>query len=150
MSRVAGLRPAFELAGGLARSETGGVIAVENATLSDANYPVAKGISCKGYQTILVGAEIDGGAAPSITVEPLFRDAQAVDGKRWKRIFAGALPGVTPAAAAVQLTPALVDSSDLYELQVFGWDLVYLRVQAVVNAAGTTGFRVLAFPGRKL
>lgn len=129
--------------------EFSGVIAADSATLSDANFPVAQAIGCQGYDTILVGVEIDGGASPTCTVEALFRDGEAADGSRWKRIQLGAPDGVTATALAVQTTPALTSNGDMVELRVFGRPLVMLRRTAVTNSATTTAMRILVAPGRK-
>ena len=149
MARKHGLRPLGELAAGYARDEAA-TIAADNSTLSDANYPVAKAINCKGFDTILVGAEIVGGASPTITFEALFRDAEAADGSRWKRFLLGAKDGITAAASpAAEDTGALGNNSDFAELRVYGHELVFLRAKAVANAAGTTAWKCLVMPGRR-
>lgn len=122
----------------LARSISG-VIAADSATLTDANFPVASALDCTGFQSIFVGVEIAGGAAPTATVEALIRDADAADGSRWKRI------ATTPSAPAVQTTGAL-PSGEFMELRVDG-RLVFLRVSAVTNSGSTTNLNILAFPG---
>ena len=71
MSRPAALYDGTALS--LARTVTG-VIAADNASLIDANYPIASGIDCTGFDTIFVGVEIAGGTAPTATIEALFRD----------------------------------------------------------------------------
>lgn len=123
------------------------VIAADNSTLTDANIPLAQAMDCSGYDTIFVGVEITGGASPSMTIEALFRDVDAPDGSRWKRLLLGAPPGVTPGAAANETTAAL-DGTSFYELRVFGAKSVFLRVTAVANAAGTTAWKILGMPGR--
>lgn len=125
------------------------IIAAEGTDYSDANYPVASAINCSVYQTIFVGCEITGGSSPTMTIEPLFRDPDAADGARWKRLLVGAPPGVTLAAAATATTGALAPDVSLAELRVFGWPLVYLRISAVANAASTTAWKILAMPGQR-
>lgn len=145
MARGTGLRTG-ELT--LVRS-TSGVIAADSSTLTDVNFPTAQAIGCTGFDTILVGAEIDGGVSPTVTIEALFRDPEAPDGSRWKRMLLGAKEGVTGLASpAAEDTGALGNNSDLAELRVRGWPMVYLRVKAVANAGSTTAARILAAPGK--
>lgn len=127
-----------------------GVIAADSATLTDANIPLAGAIQCRGFDTILVGVEIAGGAGPTATIEALFRDAEAADGSRWKRRLFGARDGITALASpAAEDTGALAANSDFIELRVHGAPLVFLRVKAVTNAAGTTSMKILVQPGRR-
>lgn len=142
MPRPGGLHP-LQLA---AVRTKAGTIAVDSATLTDVNLPPAEGFDCRGYQTIWVGVEIAGGSSPTATVEVLVRDEDAPDGARWKRLLVGSPDGVTLGAAASAKTPAL-DGTALYELRVEG-RTVFLRVDAVTNAAGTTGLTILAMPGK--
>lgn len=130
----------------IARSASA-LIAADSSTLTDANIPLASAIDCSGYDTILVGAEITGGTNPTMTVEPLFRDSEAADGSRWKRIQLGAPPGVTATALATQNTGALAQISDFVEIRVFGHPSVFLRISAVANAASTTAWQILVRPG---
>jgi hypothetical protein len=130
--------------------EIAGVIAAENASLVDANYPTSGALGCRGYDTIFVGVEITAGTNPTATIEPLFRDAEAPDGSRWKRKLLGAREGFTLAAAlASEDTGALGSNSDLVEIRVDGAPLVFLRVKAVANAASTSNLKILVQPGRK-
>lgn len=146
MARKVGLRPVFEP--GVAREATA-LLAADSATLSDANFPVAAAISCQGFDTIFVGAEIVAGAGPTMTVEALFRDAEAADGSRWKRLLLGAKDGITALASpASEDTGALGSNSDFAELRVFGAALVYLRIKAVASAAGTTAWKILVCGGK--
>jgi hypothetical protein len=125
-------------------------IAAEGTDYSDANYPTTSAIDCSAFMSIFVGCEITAGSSPTITVEPLFRDADAADGYRWKRLWVGANPGVTLATAANLTTGALTPNVTMQELQVFGWNSVYLRISAVANATSTTAWKILAMPGRRL
>ena len=129
-----------------------GVIAADSATLSDANILVAEALDCRGFDTIWVGVEITGGAAPTCTIEALFRDEGGADGSRWQRIQTGALNSVSPTASptdqvANQLTSVLTNLQQC-EIRVDGWKQVYLRRTAVTNAAGTTTMKILARPGK--
>jgi len=126
--------------------EIAGVIAADSATLSDANFPPASALDCRGFDSIFVGVEIDGGSSPTCTIEPLFRDGDAADQARWTRLLVGSPPGVTAAAAAIQSTGALA-ALTMVEIFVFG-RLVYLRRTAVTNSGSTTAMRILAIPGR--
>lgn len=127
------------------RELAAGVIAADNATLLDANIDPTLAVSCAGYDSLMVGCEIDGGSSPTLTVEALFRDASAPDGSRWKRMLHGARPGVTLGALAAEDTGAL-DGTKLVELRVHGHSLVYFRVSAVGSATSTTGGRILVMP----
>ena len=59
------------------------VIAADPGTLTDALIAPTLALNCGFCDTIFVTAEIAGGSAPSVTVEPLFYDAEAADGSRW-------------------------------------------------------------------
>ena len=127
-----------------------GVIAADSATLTDANFPVAAAISCDGLDTIFLGVEITAGTAPTATLELLFRDADAPDGSRWKRLLLGATPGITAlAAVAAPTTAVLAQNSDLQEIRCFGAKVVYVRVTAVTNATSTTNLNILGMPGQR-
>jgi hypothetical protein len=96
----------------IARSATGGVIAIDSATLSDANYPavdgkVTGGIDCSGYDTIFVGVEVTVPGTSTMTLEPLFYDPDGAVDAKLSRLLLGAAPGVTLAALASEATPAL-------------------------------------------
>jgi hypothetical protein len=82
-----------------------------------------------------------------MTVEALFRDGEAPDGARWKRLLLGAPPGVTLAALANETTGSLTGGS-FVELRVFGAKQVFLRISAVANATSTTAWKILGMPGR--
>lgn len=131
----------------IARSTTG-VIAADSATLLDANIDPTIALNCFGYDTIFVGVTIVAGSSPTATIEPLFRDADAADGARWKRRLVGAAPGVTLGAAASQTTGALASDSDCVEIRVFGEPSVFLRISAVTNSGSTTGLSILVRPGQ--
>lgn len=130
---------------GLVRTVTA-VIAADNSSLIDANFPLASAINCSEYDTVFIGVEIDGGTNPTVTIEPLFRDSDAVDGSRWRRIKMGAPLGVTPASAAIQTTGALAPG-DFVEIRVNGHPAVWFRTTAVANPTSTTELRVLMRPG---
>lgn len=129
------------------RAISGGIIAADSATLSDANIDPTLAIDCAKLDTILVGVEIAAGTNPTMTLEALFRDEEAADGLRWKRALLGARPGVTATALAVEDSGAL-DGTALVELRVFGARKVFLRIKAVTNATSTTGAKILAMPGK--
>ena len=125
-----------------------GVIAADNSTLTDVNYPIADALDCRGFDTIWVGVEITDGTSPTCTIEALFRDEGAADGARWQRVLLGAPDGVTPIGAlASQTTPALAALQQC-ELRVDGWKQVYLRCTAVTNSGSTTAMKILARPGK--
>lgn len=127
-----------------ARSATA-AIAVDSATLTDANYPTAVDpttggpIDCTGLETILVGVAITAGTNPGMTIEALFRDGNAADGLRWVRRVNG---------SGAITTPSLVPGQEA-ELYVDGHDSVYLRCSAVANAASTTAWAIYARPGKR-
>lgn len=150
MARKEGLRVGGEP--GIARSASA-VIAAENASLVDANYPVAQALDCSGFDTILVGCEITGGAAPTMTIEALVRDNPSednsvADGARWKRMLLGAKEGITAIASPVAEDTGALDGASFVELRVFGAKRVMLRIKAVTNAAGTTAWKILAVGGK--
>lgn len=145
MARNVGL---FE---GICEARTiGGIIAAESASLIDANYPVANAIQCRGFETLLVGVEIVAGASPTATIEAIFRDADAADGQRWKRLLLGAPDGITAIAAfASEDTGALATGASLVPIRVYGHPMVYLRVKAVTNATSTTSMKILVMGGKR-
>lgn len=124
-----------------------GAIAADNSSLTDANISPDAAVNCQGFETILVGVEITAGSSPTATIEPLFYDANAADGSRWKRILLGAPPGVTLASLAAQDTGAL-DGTAFVEIRVYGCQKVFLRVKAVTNSGSTTALKILAMPGK--
>lgn len=128
---------------------TSAVIAADSATLTDANIPPASALDCTGYDTIFVSCDITAGSSPTLTVEPLFRDADAADGSRWRRLRVGVPEGVTLASAAIQSTGAMAPQADMVEIKVFGHRQVFLRVSAVANAGSTTAWSILVMPGRR-
>ncbi len=131
----------------VARSATA-LIAADSATLTDANIDPTKAIDCWGLDSIFVGVEITGGTNPGMTIEPLFRDPDAADGSRWRRLITGVPDGVTLAAAAIQSTGSIPADLSMIELRVFGWRSVFLRISAVANATSTTAWKILAMPGK--
>jgi hypothetical protein len=124
-------------------------IAADSGTLTDANIPPAQALDCWGFDSIFVAVEITGGASPTMTVEALFRDADAADGSRWERLMLGARDGVTAAALANENTGALAPNANPVELRVFGARSVFLRITAVANAGSTTAWKIIAMPGKK-
>lgn len=144
MARSLGIRDNV----GVAR-EISGVIAADSATLTDVNIPPAQGLNCAGFDTILVGVEITAGTNPTATIEALFRDEEAADGSRWKRILLGAPDGVTAIAAPAAETTGALTGASFVELRVFGHPLVFLRVTAVTSSGSTTNLKILVAPGRK-
>lgn len=142
MARPTGLHPSRVA---VARTKSG-VIAIDSATLTDANIDPDEAFDCRGYQTVWVGVEIAGGTSPTATIEALVRDEDAADGARWKRLLVGSPDGVTLASAASAKTSAL-DGTALYELRVDG-RLVFFRVDAVTNSSSTTSLSILVMPGK--
>lgn len=114
-------------------------IAADDTVLTDANIPPSEALDCQSFETIWVRVAIDGGASPTMTLEALFRDNEAADGARWVR---------NRDAAGVLTTPALAPGQ-AFELAVDGWPAVFLRVTAVANPGATTGWRILARPGKR-
>lgn len=145
MGRKNGLRAGAEP--GIVR-EAASALAADSATLTDANIDATLVLDCSGFDSILVGCEIDGGVSPSMTIEALFRDEEAPDGSRWKRALLGARDGITAAGAPAAEDTGALDGASFVELRVFGARAVFLRIKAVTNAAGTTGWRVLAIGGK--
>lgn len=126
------------------------LIAADSATLSDANIDPALSVNCFGLESVFLGVDITGGTNPTMTFEALFRDANAADGSRWRRLSLGALPGVTLAAAADPTTGAMAVGGSLVEVRVFGASKVFFRCTAVANATSTTAWKLLAMPGRHI
>lgn len=138
------------------RSGSGGVIVADNAVLTDANIDPTLVLDCWGFDTIFVGVEITAGTNPTMTIEPLFRDEDAADangggaGCRWKRLAMGARDGFTLAAAlAAEDSGALAPDALPVELRVYGHRKVFLRIKAVANPTSTTGYKIIAMPGRR-
>lgn len=135
---------------GVVRIVTGAPVAADSATLNDTNFPTAfdatngGAFSCRNLDTLLIGVEFTAGTAPTATVEFLFRDAEAADGSRWKRLLLGSRPGVTLGALATEDTGAL-DGVSFVEMRCYGADLVYPRFKAVTGTP--TGIKILAMPG---
>ncbi len=147
-------RPTFLMPGqwALVRS-TSGVIAADSTTFTDANFPVASAFDATGYDSVFLCCEIDAGTNPTLTVELMYRDPDALDGQRWKKLLLGVQPGVTAAAAAAitsgALTPGVGSTviATVVELRTYGHSLVFPRITAVANATSTTAARILALPG---
>lgn len=131
---------------GVVRDVTGAPAVADSGTLTDANISPTLAVNCRGFDTVFVGVELTGGTSPTATVEPLFRDAEAPDGSRWKRRLLGARPGVTLAAIAADNTGALGANSDFVELRVHGAEAVFFRISAVAN--NPTNIKVLVAPGQ--
>ena len=115
------------------------------APFTDANYPAANGISCKGFDTIYIGVEFVGGATPTATFEILQRDPDAADGSRWKLMLVGSNSGITQVGAPASLATPALDGTSMAEVRVDGRQLVYIRAKAVTGAP--TSFSVLATGG---
>ena len=125
------------------------IIAADPTALTDANYPVVLAphatngtgaIDCTGFETILVKVSITAGTNPTMTLEALFRDADAADGSRWVRRVNG---------SGAITTPALVSDVQEAELYVDGWPIVYPRITAVANATSTTAWAIYVRPGKR-
>lgn len=111
-----------------------GEIAADNASLVDANYPVAAAFDARGFESVWVGVEIAGGSSPTATLEMLARDPDAADGSRWKSVGTGDTGALTGAA--------------LVEVRTEGRPLIFPRIKAVANATGTTSIKILVMPGK--
>lgn len=122
----------------LARSATE-LLAIDSATLTDANIPTAQAVDCTGLETILVKVAITAGTNPTITVEPLFYDSNAADGSRWARRVNG---------SGAITTAALIPGQE-QEITVDGSDVVFLRKTAVTNVTSTTAWAIYARPGKR-
>lgn len=134
---------------GVARA---GLTAADNATLTEANIPPGQAIDCRGFDTIWIGVEPTGGAGPTVTIEVLFYDPDAVDSgtaaaSRWKRPLQGAPNGITAVGAPAARTTGALDGTSFVELRVDGRKQVFLRVTAV--AGGPTAFDILVAPGAR-
>lgn len=141
MARDTGLRAG---AVGVARSASA-AIAAESATLSLANYPIAQSLNCLGFDTILVGVEITGGASPTMTIEALVYDPNAASTSLvWKRI----LTGLDIEGTAAAEDSGALDGTAFAELPVFGAKDVMLRIKAVTNSGSTTAWKILVMGGR--
>lgn len=114
-------------------------IAADSATLTDTNIPPASAINCRGLETLWVRVDITNGTNPTMTLEALFRDADAADGSRWVR---------NRDASGVLTTPALA-VGQAFEVTVDGWRSVFLRIAAVANATSTTAWAIYARPGKR-
>jgi hypothetical protein len=128
--------------------EISGQIAADSTTETDANFPPEEALDCRGFDTIWVSVEIAGGASPTCTLEPLFRDEGAADGFRWHRTQTISLDGAPVYASPADQQTSALQTSQQYELRVDGWPKVYLRRVAVTNSGSTTAMKILARPGR--
>lgn len=129
------------------RSATALIVA-DSGTLTDANIVPADAVNCAGLDTIFVGVEITAGSSPTMTIELLFRDAEAADGSRWKRLLLGARPGITVLSAVASETSGALDGASLVEMRCFGHALVYPRITAVANPTSTTAWKILGMAGQ--
>ncbi len=131
-----------------------GALAIDSATLSDANYPAVAGkltgaIDCTGLDTILVGVECAVPGTSTAILEALFYDADGAVDQKLSRNLLGASPGVTATALAAEVTPALPGTAAQFaELRVFGHKQVFLRITTVANVGATTSTKILGRPGR--
>lgn len=122
-----------------ARAVTGAPVAADSGTLTDANFSptpdntTGGAINAFGFATVLLNIETAGGSSPTAAIDLLFRDGDAADGSRWKRI-AGAVKPV-------------LDGAGWVEVQTYG-RLVYPRIDAVVGSP--TSVTILAMPGQRL
>lgn len=123
-----------------------GITSADSATLTDANINPALAIKCHAFDSVFVGAECVGGTLTSITIEPLFRDADRADGSRWLRYWQGAQAGITPAGSLAGQSLAGMDGTVMGELQVFGHFLVFFRVSAL-TLGGATSVNIVAKAG---
>lgn len=124
-------------------------IAADGTTYTDANFPAVLGphasdgtgaIDCTGFETILLKVSITAGSSPTMTLEALFRDADAADGSRWVRRVNGSGAITTPA-----LAPDLQEA----ELYVDGCPIVFPRITAVANSGSTTAWAIYVRPGKR-
>jgi hypothetical protein len=130
------------------------VLAIDSATLSDVNYPAVAGkltgaINCEGYDTVFVGMEVTVPGTSTAIIEALFYDPDGATDQKLSRLLLGAAPGVTLAALAAEVTPALPGTETQFcELRVFGHPQVFFRITTVANTTNTTAYKILARPGR--
>lgn len=134
MARPIGLPSSPDRAGTWRIKAAGGGVSSDSATLTDTNFPptadAADGgaIAFHNVESILVAVELTGGTTPSATLDLLFRDEDAADGSRWKRV-----------GSPLALTP------DFQEVHVFG-SKVYPRLSAVTGSP--TQVELVIKPGR--
>lgn len=117
-----------------------GAIAADSTTLTDANFPTSIGYDCTGFETVIVKVEVAAGTNPTMTIEALFRDADAADGLRWTRRVN---------SAGTPLTTGALPANAECELTVDGHSLVCFRVTAVTNSGSTTSSKVIVRPGKR-
>ena len=103
-------------------------------------------VDCSELATVWVACEMSNGGtqlaqgAGSIVLDPLWRDAGAADGFRWKR------PGFGPDASATLPTQPTLDAGGRWvEIRVDG-SLVFPRIETVTGTADTVV--VLVRPGQ--
>jgi hypothetical protein len=121
-------------------------IAADNATLTDANIPPASAFSSQEFDSVLLSAEITGGASPSFTLELLLRDLEAPDGQRWKRLALAKRFGGDDSTPQTTVT---LDGTKFVEVLTYGAELIFPRITSVTNAGGTTAWKILARPGAR-
>lgn len=108
-------------------------VTAADVSFADADLPPASMTHGKGFQTIWVGVEFDGGTTPTATIEFRFRDPDAADGERWVKMMLG---------GSVQ--SETISAGEFYEYRVDGRDLI----PVVTAISGTPDeVRVLGFPG---
>lgn len=120
----------------------------ESATLNDTNFDPTLALNCEGFDTIWLGAEIDGGTNVSIVVEPLVYDSGASDGSRWRRLLVGSPDGIDTVSALAVSTVTLANDGRMTEVRVDGRSKIFFRLVSTANGTGTTAARLLAMPGR--
>jgi hypothetical protein len=94
-------------------------------------------VAANSFQTVWLGLECEGGTAPTATVSPRVRDADAPDGSRWKDLSIGG------SAQSVVLT----NNGPFKEVRVDGreWIAVVTGLTGTPDSAS-----ILMFPGALL
>jgi hypothetical protein len=115
-----------------------GAIAADSVVLNDETLSPGNAIDCTGLESIWIMVNVTVPGTATMVLEALYRDNVAADGLRWVR---------NSTAAGLIKTPALA-SQVAFELVVDGSNEVFLRVDSVANAGGTTNATILARPGK--
>jgi len=131
MARKVGLHPTISLARKVTAADTLNTDAALPVTQhADTGGP----IQARGFTTVWLGLECDGGASPTATVSPRVRDESAPDGSRWKDLQVSGSPQ----------SVALSNNGMLKEIRVDGQFFMPV-VTAVTGAA--TSYSILILPG---